>query len=123
MDLKNLLIDIREKARNFVFSCPFVKKLENLPNTSGIYFLTNSKQRILYVGCTVDFNQRWSRHEYKREFEQEEDYKIFFIEREKLRGLEFIDLNTIEGLFISFLLPPYNRKCRWNVPNTSLLNF
>lgn len=80
-------------------------KLPELPRQSGVYFVLNDKDEVVYVGKSVNLRSRWAGHQFKGEVASGE-----FRLRWKPKQTQFRSLEHEEMLFITALAPFYNVK-------------
>jgi excinuclease UvrABC nuclease subunit len=79
----------------------FNHKPRQYPNQSGVYFVKNDDDEILYIGRAIDLCARLSNHSRKTQF-SENNYLISWV---------LVDrkvLNTIENFLISRFVPSIN---------------
>lgn len=81
-------------------------QLEKLPTCSGIYFATDSQDRILYVGLSVNLAERWKDHH--RLHQLQEIHKNSPVRISWLVWTES-DLSTVEKYFIDRYQPLLNK--------------
>ena len=56
----------------YLDNLPAVKLLakEKLPDTAGIYFVVDNKDRLLYIGKAQNINKRWVNHHRYHQLEE-----------------------------------------------------
>jgi len=105
----DLFCEFRDAATKRVLSFPF-STVDRAPQMSGIYFVVDSSDRVVYVGSAIDIRQRWRGHKLRamaiagewRLFYKPCDYSTFFNKERE------------ETWFTAVLWPEHNRilKCK-----------
>lgn len=80
-------------------------KFDNLPSFSGVYFVTNSGNEIIYIGLSSCIKRRWGQHPYKKILVKN-DHAVRCL---KVRD-DWRELNEIEGAHIAHYRPKYNNS-------------
>ena len=91
---------IRNQALKYVIELP---EFCGERSASGIYFVINQEQSIIYIGKSVDIKQRVSQH--RTRF-----HDCVFLW--KARDSMFCEIEEEEAFWISILRPRYNRSIR-----------
>jgi len=76
--------------------CWEIKNKKSLPQLSGIYFVINRKNELLYIGKTENLKKRFSNH---HRIEQFKDHKVFLFTTKELE---------LESMFLDSLEPELN---------------
>ena len=107
-DSCSTFLQARGTVTEYVLTLPEVS-ITDVPRMSGIYFVVNADDQVVYVGVSVDINQRWRGHKLRasaiantwRIFVKPFNRDRFFVKEQE------------EAWFIATLWPEHNRliKC------------
>jgi len=88
-----------------------------LPVISGIYFVIDNSDKILYIGQAVNIKSRWYYHHRKYEFKERKNIRTAWLEvdREHLRKAESILLDIHH--------PPLNGRSESDEQDVNILKF
>lgn len=88
-----------------------------LPIASGIYFVIDDSNEILYIGQAINIKTRWYYHHRKHEFKGREDIRIAWldIDRDHLR--------KAESILIDIYQPCLNKRKESEEQDVSILKF
>lgn len=93
----------RDEMRALILGLPCVTEARALPHCSGVYFLVDNRGEILYVGQSVDLNQRWKA---RRDFGITTTQRVYYMVYDSMLW----DINAMEGFMIFLFAPRYNRN-------------
>ena len=88
----------------FILNLPKTQQGENLPSCSGIYFVMDeSKGEIVYVGQSIQLDQRWKNHQI---VEMLSNFTVYYL----TKGLDNLSIRILEKFFIWALCPKFNSE-------------
>jgi hypothetical protein len=105
----DLFRQVRDAATNYVLTLENVP-IERAPQMSGIYFVVDGNDRVVYVGSAVDIQQRWRGHRL-RAMAISSGFRLFY---KQCDHNTFMNKEREESWFTAVLWPEYNRiiKCK-----------
>lgn len=106
--MKPSALSIFSSASDIMFlpSVPVDRKaLKTLPETSGVYFVVDKSNKILYIGKSVNLRQRWIFHHRFHMANQISECRVFFFETPK-----DVSIDSLEESLIDIFRPEWNGK-------------
>ncbi|MDJ0732881.1 MAG: GIY-YIG nuclease family protein [Nostocaceae cyanobacterium] len=84
----------------------YLLEKDSLPNCAGIYFVSNSKNEIIYIGRTINLVERWKNHhrfQQLKRFNKKDNISISWISFNDTNNL-----SNVESELIDLYKPPLN---------------
>ncbi len=88
-----------------------------LPVFSGIYFVIDDFDKLLYIGQALNIKTRWYYHHRRHEFKGRTDIRIAWLQVEKE------DLRKVEAILIDCCKPSLNMKRGSEQADVNILDF
>jgi len=99
---------VKTKLLEYIKSLECYHELKYLPRRSGIYFVFDDKDDLVYIGKAVDCYKRWKGHQLKQAF-TEEGWRLYF-QQGKSEG--YHKLEAEEGAYILVFQPYVNKSVK-----------
>ncbi len=82
-----------------------LEQCRQLPDYSGIYFVLSASDDILYIGCSINLQERWIVHHRYQQFQEIGNIRISW-----LQVIDASQLNVLEQELISYFNPLLNKR-------------
>lgn len=82
-----------------------LEQCRQLPDYSGIYFVLSVSDDILYIGCSINLQERWIVHHRYQQFQEIGNVRISW-----LQVIDASQLNALERELISYFNPLLNKR-------------
>jgi hypothetical protein len=105
MSLLREVYNFSFKAKEYILKLPSAKTVQELPVDSGVYFIVDNKDTIIYIGQSSCIRYR---------FRNRQDFRLTgdgWIRVHYLANSNnMFSIDQTEALFIALLAPTYNRR-------------